>query len=284
VRKRLLSLAKLALSLGLLLVLFHLFDFGESWAALHEMDVRVPLHRLVYLYLAGAFFNNLLPSGFGGDAIKTYELARYTRRVSESLGTVLMDRLSGIIVLFITGLLALPFVYQSLPRQEAILLLVASSGGLIATWVLFRKRLAERVLRLIPGKFRGKLESLYQAIHTCGTQALWKALATSVVFNVMLYLINHMIALALDLSIPFLYFVAFMPVVSLSMLLPSFGALGTREGAYVLLFGTAGVSEPRAIAMSLSFYLINVFTGLIGGVLYAVNALSGLRVARESKP
>lgn len=113
---------------------------------------------------------------------------------------------------------------------------------------------------------------------------MWKALGVSVVFNLILFLMNHMVALALDTSIPFLYFVAFMPVVSLSMLLPSFGALGTPEGAYVLLFGTAGVSEPVAIAMSLAFYLINVLTGLVGGVLYAINALSGLRVADEAKP
>lgn len=313
-RKQLLSLLKLALSLGLLLLLFHFFDFGESWAALRQMDVRyflgafllfllgivlravrwrflldalavsVPFHRLVYLYLAGAFFNAFLPSGFGGDAVKTYELARHSHRVSESLGTVLVDRLSGLIVLFVAGLLALPFVYRALPRQEVILLLAASTGGLVAVWVLFQQRLAKRLLRFIPKRFRGGLESLYQAIHTCGTQALWKALAVSVVFNMVLFLMNHLVALALDTSVPFLYFVAFMPAISLSMLLPSLGSLGTREGAYVLLFGTAGVPEPLAIAMSLTCYLINVLTGLIGGVLYAINALSDLRVARETKP
>jgi len=314
VRKRLLSLLKLAISLGLMLVLFYLFDLSESWAALQQMDVGyfvaafflfllgivlravrwrflldalavpVPLHRLVYLYFIGTFFNTFLPSGFGGDAVKTYELARYTRRISESLGTVLVDRLAGIIVLFAAGLLSLPFAYRSLPQAEAILLLVASSGGLIATWVLFQQSLADRVLNLVPARFRGKLQSFYQAIHTCGTRALWKALAISLIFNTMLFFTNFIIAMALDTHIPFTYFVAFMPILSLSLLLPSFGALGTRESAYVLLFGAAGVAEPVAIAMSLTFYLINVLTGLIGGALYAINALVGLRVARETKP
>jgi len=313
VRKRLFSLLKVALSLGLLLLLFHLFDLSESWAALQQMDlfyfagafalflltmvlrglrwrfflnalqVPVPLHRLVYLYLAGTFFNTFLPSGFAGDAGKAYELARYSHRGSDSLSTVLMDRLSGLVVLFITGLLALPFTYRTLPQGEVILLLVASGGGLIATWVLFQERLAHRVLKVVPGKLRGKLESFYQAIHTCGTQALGKALAISLVFSGVLFLMNYLIALALDTRIPFLYFVAFMPVLSLSMLLPSFGALGTREGAYVLLFGRAGVSEPVAIAMSLTFYLINVITGLIGGALYALNALGGLRASEQQE-
>jgi hypothetical protein len=61
------------------------------------------------------------------------------------------------------------------------------------------------------------------------------------------------------------------------MLIPSVGALGTREAAYVLLFGMAGVAEPVAIAMSLGFYLSNVLTGVVGAGLYAVDALAGLR-------
>ena len=65
------------------------------------------------------------------------------------------------------------------------------------------------------------------------------------------------------------------------MLIPSVGALGTREGAYVLLFGSTGVDEPLAIALSLSFYLVNVMTGAIGAILYAGSAVSGLRTRNE---
>ena len=102
-------------------------------------------------------------------------------------------------------------------------------------------------------------------------------MAVSALFNITLFGLNYFIAKALGVDIPFMYFVAFMPVLSLSMLLPSVGALGTREGAYVLLFGMAGVSQPIAMAMSLSFYLISVLTGGIGAVLYAIEAVAGLR-------
>jgi len=263
---------------------FLLFQVGLAlrsvrWRFLLDaVQVPVPLHRLFYLYYVGTLFNTFLPSGFGGDAVKMYELARYSRRGSESIGTVFVDRLSGIVVLFILGLCAWPFAYRSLPRAEAVLLLLVSVGGLLATWALFRQRWAERVLSIIPaGKIREKFLSLYDAVHTCGMGALWKALAVSVVFDACLFFVNYVIALALNVHIKFLYFVIFMPILSLSMLLPSVGALGTREGAYVLLFGMAGVPEPIAIAMSLSFYLINVFTGAIGGILYMFDALWGLR-------
>lgn len=308
-KSRLFSLIKLVVSAGLLALLFNLFDFSESWAALRRMHlgylaaawvlfqftlllrsvrwrlllnalhIGVPLGRLIYLYYVGIFFNTFLPSGFGGDAVKMVELARYSRQSSAAVGTVLVDRLTGIIVLFVMGLLAWPFAYSALPQREAMFLLVASAGGLLASWLLFQRRLVAPVLHRLPRKVAAKMETLYDAVHTCGTGALWQAIGVSVVFNLVLFAISALIALALDVQVPFLYFVVFMPLLSLSMLLPSVGALGTREGAYVLLFGIAGVAEPSAIAMSLSFYLLNVLTGLVGIVLYAFEALVGLRAA-----
>ena len=305
-KSRLFNLVKVIISIGLLFLLFRTFDFRQSWDALRGMDIRyfivalflfdlslvlrsfrwrflleavevhVPFHRLVYLYFVGTFFNTFLPSGFGGDAIKMYELARYSQKGSEAISTVFLDRLAGIIMLFIMGLLALPFAFRSLPDEEALILLIVSVGGLLATWVLFQRSLADRVLAWGPARFRAKLQSLYDAVHTSGTRALWKALAVSAIFNLSLFTLNHFIALSLRIKVPFLYFIAFMPIISLSMLLPSVGALGTREGAYVLLFGAAGVSEPIAMAMSLAFYLISVLTGIVGGLLYAVEALKGL--------
>ncbi len=93
--------------------------------------MEVPLRRLLYLYYVGNFFNTFLPSGFGGDAVKMYELARYSRRGSESVGTVLVDRLTGIIVLFVMGLVVWPFVYRDLPGNFS----TVFAGG-IGRWLV----------------------------------------------------------------------------------------------------------------------------------------------------
>lgn len=294
-------------------LLFNLFDFRQSWNALRRMDFRyfglafllfqgslvirsfrwrflldtvqapVPIHRLLYLYYVGSFFNTFLPSGFGGDAIKMYELARYSKKGSEAVGTVFVDRLAGLVVLSAMGLLALPLAQRSLPQEQIIILALASALGLVGPWLLLQRRLADRILGIIPAEgLRRKAQSLYDTVHTSGTQALWKALLISVLFNVMLLLLNFLIALGLGIKVPFLYFVAFMPLLSLTLLLPSIGALGTRESAYVLLFGNAGVDEPLAIAMSLSFYFINVCTGIIGALLYALNSITELRSDDET--
>ena len=312
-RNRLVTIAKLVISAGLLSLLYSLFDLSESLQALNDihlgyfvvafclfqatmvirayrwralldaLEVRVPIYRLVYLYYVGVFFNTFLPSGFGGDAVKAYELARHTDRVSESIGTVFVDRLAGIVVLLVMGLLVWPFARGLLPAREGLFILLVSLVGVLAALALFWERLAERLLSLLPGKIGAKAMGLYRAVHACGTRALTKALAISVGFNVVLLLMNYALALALGVRIPIVFFVAFMPILSLSMLIPSIGALGTREGAYVLLFGPAGVSEPVAIAMSLAFYAVNVLTGVIGGLLYGGATLGELSKGRRNR-
>jgi hypothetical protein len=54
--------------------------------------------------------------------------------------------------------------------------------------------------------------------------------------------------------------------------------LGVRELTYVGLFGSAGVPQATAFALSLGVYLITVATGLVGGVMYLVG---GVRRARS---
>ena len=311
-KNRLLSILKIAISAGLLFLLSRLFDFGESLTALRGMELRygalafllfqctlllrsyrwraflvpvgvdIPIHRLLYLYYVGVFFNTFLPSGFGGDAVKMYELARFSRKGAESVGTVLLDRLAGIIVLFVMGLVAWPFAVRILPKDTAGVLLAVSLAGLLMIWLMFRQRLIDPLLRFVPGGLGRQVQGLYRAVHTSGSTALGRALAISAVFNVILFLASYSISRSISLDIPLIYFVIFMPILSLSMMIPSIGALGTREGAYVLLFGAVGVSAPDAMAMSLAFYLINVATGLIGVILYMVEALRG--ASRKGSP
>lgn len=312
VKKQLGNIVKLLVSVGLLLLLFQLIDPQEALAVLREVDpwlflvaillfqttqvirayrwqallkavdVQVPVRRLVYLYYVGTFFNTFLPSGFGGDAVKMYELNRYSQRGSESVGTVLVDRLVGLVALFGLGLLAWPFVSPALPRLEGYALLAMCCLGIVGTWLLFQKKLIDKLLSILPGKAGEALLKLYHAVHACGTGAFWHSLAISVLFNLVLFAMVYVIGLALGVRLPFLYFAGLMPVISLSMMIPSVGALGTREGAYVLAFANTGLTTaPQAIAMSLGFYLVNVITGVVGALLYAVQAIGGLRRRRS---
>jgi glycosyltransferase 2 family protein len=269
--------------IGLFLMALLLFWLTQlirayRWRVLLDaVDMPVPIWRLTYLYVVGTFFNTFLPSGFGGDAIKIYELNRYSHRGPASVSTVLLDRLVGLAMVFALGLVALPLVYADLPQQEALIVAIVCLGGLVGSWLFFQQRFIEPVLRILPQGVRDKLMALYGVVQAAAqTGALWRSLVISLVFSIVLFAINYILALAVGIQISLWYIVAFMPILSLSMTIPSIGALGTREGAYVLLFATAGVAAPLALAMSLAFYALNVAIGIVGGLLYAAAALLGL--------
>ena len=161
---------------------------------------------------------------------------------------------------------------------EALIIAIVCLGGLVGSWLLFQQRFIEPMLRILPQGVRDKLMALYDVVQAAAqTGALWRSLGISLLFSLVLFAINYALALAVGIQIAPWYIVAFMPILSLSMTIPSIGALGTREGAYVLLFATAGVAAPLALAMSLAFYALNVAIGIVGGLLYAVDALRNLR-------
>ncbi len=61
----------------------------------------VPLGYLVKSYLVGTFFNNFLPSRFGGDVVRIWDGSRYSGSVLRSSAVVLVERLTGVIILLL---------------------------------------------------------------------------------------------------------------------------------------------------------------------------------------
>jgi uncharacterized protein (TIRG00374 family) len=315
-KSRLLNLLKIGLSVALLALLFTRIGIGEAMGAIREMDpgafaaafllflsgvlirayrwqgllgavqLHVPLRRLVVLYFVGSFFNTFLPTGVGGDVVRMYELSRDSQRTSESVGTVLVDRLSGLVVLFGLALVALLFSGGLITTELKLATLAIAGGGILAAWLLFQQSWADRLLGLLPfgDRLRGKVMDLYQAVHACGTGAMGRALGVSLLFN--LILISHVAVLAVGLGIriSLWYFLLFVPLISFSLVLPiSISGLGVRETTFVLLFGQAGVEQPQALALSLAFYGVTLATGLVGGLLYALEGMRGLAGARAGE-
>ena len=243
---------------------------------LNALKIDIPLARLTALYFVGTFFNNILPTGIGGDVVRVYELSKQSKRPIESVGTVLLDRATGLLVLFLIALLALPFSHQLITPSIAVVILLLSLGSWAGLGLVLRRDWLEKwgLLRIMAKVKR--LRELYESVYACGPRAIGGALAVSLVFNVLLIAVNYLIALSLGVEIPLWYFLLFIPLISFLLVLPiSLSGLGVREGGYVYLFAQAGVPAPLALAMSLLFYALNVATGLIGGVLYASEGARG---------
>lgn len=245
---------------------------------LSALRVSVPLRRLTSLYFVGTFFNNLLPTGVGGDVVRAYELSRDGAGAAAAASTVLADRATGLLVLLAMALVSTVFGYRLISTNLVLVIAAVSLGSFAGVAVLLWDDLWRRVGQRLPWlrQLLGRkgIADFYRFLQTCRGKPIIRALLISLIFNVVLIAINDLIALSMGVKISLWYFLLFVPLISFSLVLPvSVSGLGVREGAYVLLFGQAGVAAPLALAMSLAFYVLNVATGLVGGVIYAVQGL-----------
>ncbi len=262
-------------------------------ALLMGLGLQAPIGRLIRLYFVGTFFNTFLPSGFGGDLVRVVELARDSRRAHEATGTVLVDRLTGILVLLAVALLALPFSLSVIPPALAAGLAALAVGGLMGGWLLFQQRLLGRVIGFIPQGLpfgvKRQVEKVYAAISGSGPKAMAQALGVSLAFNVLLIFLNYSIAMSVGVDVPLGYFFLFVPPTSLALMVPSVGGLGAREWAYTELWPQVGVGKAEAGAMSVLNYAVNAATGLIGAAIYAAEGLAAMLkrtpcVAKDALP
>lgn len=270
---RWLGLAALLFLVGIMIRVFR-------WRALlHGLGVRPPFWVLLKLYLVGNFFNTILPSGFGGDVVRVLELAQQDRQ-SAAVGTVVVDRLTGILSLMALGLVVLPFT-RGLAPWLVWMFVVIAGGGLVGGALLLEGNLLRRVTARLPQALslagQGKLAGIYAAVTGSGARAVWQALWLSTVFNLVNIAIYWLCGLAVGMAVkPGFYFI-FVPLLSLTLLIPiSVGGLGARDWVGQPLFGSVGVPDAVAAAMTLSVYAVTLAVGLIGFVIYLVEGVAGL--------
>ena len=239
--------------------------------------MAVSYWRMARWYYIGAFFNTLLPTGFGGDVAKSVYLAKETDDAGAAVGTVVLDRFLGILVLLGIGAVAAPFSQASISVWVQVFVLAAFFAALAGFWVLRQRAwmrwLHRQALALLPAGVSRRIEgmeslrSLYFALQDYDNRTLARAIGVSLLFNLLWILINVTAGQALGVQASLLDYLVFTPLVSLALLIPSIGGIGVRELSYVGLYTQIGVPAETAFAMSIVIYLATVITGLIGGVL-----------------
>jgi uncharacterized membrane protein YbhN (UPF0104 family) len=87
----------------------------------------------------------------------------------------------------------------------------------------------------------------------------------SIVIQMVAIFSVYVLASGLSLNISFLSLVIFLPIVFIVTLIPvSISGIGLREGAFVLLFGTIGISPDKAMTLSLIWFVSVVIGSLWG--------------------
>lgn len=249
------------------------------WRLLLRSQAPPPPWRfLIQSYLVAVFFNNFLPSTVGGDASRAYDCYRVSGGNHQTMSSVVVDRLLGLLVLMLFALIGLPFATRSAEQLPALATwlefgvvgLVAVVGLIFfgSTWARLHVLLARLPNRLVqPGA------AVWNVFGNYGGQwrTLLKAFVLSVLLqaNVVLYFI--LIARALHLEVPAHSFFLIVPLATFVTMLPvSINGIGLRENALAAMLAWYGVAVAHAVALAWLVYLGSLLFGLIGGIVYAL--------------
>lgn len=247
---------------------------GVRWQTLiRALGHRVSFWRCTDLFLVGTFFNQLLPTGFGGDLVRSLLLGRLGVGGARAASSVVVDRAIGIMMLLPLGGLALAFAHRNVPAGVAFALVIAIAIGLAGSLVLLSAHRWRD--RLVPVPLVGRLAAwpagrrFVDAFAEYRWNDLFRASLWSVVFSALLVAANVLVGRAVGIrQAGVVDWCLVVPLVSLSTLLPSVGGWGVREWTYVGLLAWLEPPVPpsQATAVSVFFGAMNLLVAAAGGV------------------
>lgn len=247
---------------------------------LAAQGVDVPFGYLLKSFLVGVFFNNLLPSTIGGDAVRAWDSAKAGLPRSRALGVVVIDRFLGLLVLTLfaaVGVLASPGLAARAPALYA-WVLAGAAAMFAAAWLLFvpSSRVAGLLAAVrdrLPGAWGLRFEQVRAALLAFQGErrVLAKALAYSAGLQAVVVLNGYALARALHVELPVGVFFVLVPIAIFVMMVPiSINAIGVRENVWAFLLAPFGVPAATAVAIAWLDYGLVLLQAAVGGVVYAL--------------
>ena len=228
---------------------------------------------LRYTFIA-AFFNQTLPSTVGGDAVRIWQLARDQGNWRTATYSVLIDRLTGVLVLAFLVILCLPWSFALISDATGRIALVILGVGSVSAclvffalgfvhwrwldrlWLTRQLAAAASMARRVFGALSsGPLIIVYSLlIHALSATAAWglaKAVAAPLNWSEALLLV--------------------LPVLLIATIPLSIAGWGTRESAMVLAFGYAGLPESDGLIVSVLLGVAMFAAGVLGGGVWILD-------------
>ena len=320
-KKRWGLLARVIVGLALLSYLFHKVDIAHVWQGIRGVQLRylipafalllfgnlfgslrwkvllnakgiaAPIRKLYSFYLVGFFFNMFLPTSVGGDVARAVDLSRHTRRTTDSLSSILVERVLGLMALSFMACLAMGLFFHLNPIRGLLALtlgVTALLGFMLFAffgWTALNEKLRALLRRISYRNLGERIDRGLVSIlsYRESPASLAAVVLISFLYQSTAYVAVYILSLSLGMEISVIYFFIFIPIISVISMIPiSLNAIGVRETAFVYCFKWAGVPESQALALSLLFFSLMVLLSILGGIIYSLRGFyAGKEGAKE---
>lgn len=281
----------------ILALLAHGFGFAlntRRWQLLlRSAGINQPFWTLLQLYLIGLFFSLFLPTSAGGDAMRMYQVARRSGRVTEAIMGTLQERFLGLGASLVIGLAAMFYYLPLVPEGlRAWVTAIALASIAVVAFVIYPQLMFGIVRKVwsVPGNrpifesIRGRPMALRvtTALQPIAAIPSLPPLRLIVLLTLSLsavlagicsyYIISH----SLNLNVSFIAFCLVVPMVWIVRMIPvSLGGIGVGEGSFVFLMGLFAVASGSSLALALTVLAIQTVFALVGGLLLALHVVRG---------
>lgn len=250
---------------------------------LRVQGLDLPLGRVSSIFFVGMFFNAFLLGSTGGDVIKAWYVAHETHhKKAEAVATVVVDRLIGLLTLFVIALVMMGVFYHRVFDDAKLRIWAVITLGVVVSTILvtvlgFWKGAADKLprARALLQKFPRyqTLKRMVDAYRVYASHPVVLAktilLTIGVHFFSMLNIVLIGQGLRLTTTHGVIDYFLYLPIINSVTAVPiSISGFGVREGMYAVMFGEVGVLASQAVALSLLGYLASLFWSLVGAGCY----------------
>lgn len=208
----------------------------------HQLDVLLTQKSNLKLYFLGMFYNLFLPGGIGGDAYKGYAIKKKFEVATKKVVSVLvLDRLSGLLLLFIYACSLLLLIQQETILGLAPFIIVVIPVSVLMFWLLNR------------------------SFFRYGLPIFWKSVSYSALVQLAQLISVWFILKALDIELHQIAYLVIFLVSSIVSVIPlTVGGIGSREATFFYGASLLGLDENISVGISVIFFLITAFVSLLG--------------------
>ena len=275
-RKKLITIAKIAISAVLIYFIFTKVDFKEVVQILkktdpfyligaifffvaskvlasvrlnlyfHELGIRLAQKSNLKLYLLGMFYNLFLPGGIGGDAYKGYLIKKeFQVETKKVVAVLVLDRLSGLLLLFIYACILGLLLNNSWLNSYNVPIGLLGILSVVVFWFL-NKRFFNFVLPVF-----------------------WKSVALSGMVQLAQLICALFILQALAIQANEIAYLFIFLISSIVSVLPlTIGGIGSREVTFFYGATLLALDANTSISISMVFFLITALVSLFGIVYH----------------
>ncbi len=239
-----------------------LFFLSLRWKILLNpfLTKKISIFEIFKVYMLGMLINIITPATAGVDISRGFILSKYTESKAKGFASVLVDRITGMIGIFIIASFFLIFSFKENKKIFFIILifLILSIVSLIFFYIPFIKRFLERFMK---NKILEKISKFYNAMYLYKneTDLVFYSLLLAIPVQIFFSFTAFFISKSLNLNGNIFLFLSFVPIINALNVIPfAISGFGIREAGFLIFFKKYFPYE-RIILVSIFYWFVCAF-------------------------